>query len=105
MRAVGADRERTHVGSSRPRPLSIFFWVVANTLLFLSLAYFLLGRADLPSFFPHGTATARSDNARDVPMGLIVLFLAGVAASTAHHAQQHRSWLRTRRWHRKHGRA
>jgi hypothetical protein len=78
--------------------------VVANTLVFLAIAYFLLGRGDLPSYFPHAPASLRSDNARDVPMGLIALFLAGVAASIARHAQRRRSWMRTRRWHRKHGR-
>jgi hypothetical protein len=93
-----------HLGAARPRPLAIFLLVVANTLVFLAIAYFLLGRGDLPTFFPHGPASSASDNGRDFPMGLITLFLAGVAASTAVHAQRHRSWMRSRRWHRKHGR-
>ncbi len=101
---MGTDRERVQVGSPRPRPLSIFMLVVANTLVFLAIAYFVVGRADLPSFFPHGPASLQSDDARDVPMGLIMLFLAIAAVSTAHHAQRHRSWMRTRRWHRRHGR-
>jgi hypothetical protein len=101
---VGADRQRAELGSSRPRPLSISLLVVANTLLFLAIAYFFVSRADLPGFFPHGPASLQDDNARDVPMGLIFLFLAAVAAYAARYAQQHRSWFRTRRWHRKHGR-
>jgi hypothetical protein len=93
------------LGSPRPRPLSIFLLVLANTLVFVAIAYFVLRRADLPWYFPHGPASLRGGNARDVPMGLIMLFLASVAAYTAYHAHRHRSWARTHRWHRKHGRA
>jgi hypothetical protein len=102
--AVKADRERVFVDSPRPRPLSIFLVVVANTLVFLAIAYFVLGRGDLPSFFPHGAASPHDPDTRDVPMGLIALFLAASAAYGAHYAQRHRSWMRTKRWHRKHGR-
>jgi hypothetical protein len=79
-------------------------WVVANTLLFVAIAYFVFRRADLPSFFPHAPASLKDADAKDLPMGLIMLLFAALAASTAQYAQRHRSWLRSRRWHRKHGR-
>lgn len=100
-----ADEDRVLIGSPRSRrPLAIFFAVLANTLLFLALAYFLVGRSQLPGFVPHAAAASQSPDANDVPMGVVTLGLAGLALYGAVHAQSHRSWLRTRSWHRKHGR-
>jgi hypothetical protein len=87
-----------------PRTLTIVCAVLANTLLFLALAYFFIGRADLPSYFPHATATSDDPNATDVAMGVFLLGLAGLAVYGAVQSHLHRSWMRTRRWHRKHGR-
>ena len=91
--------------SSRPpRTLTIVCAVLANTFLFLALAYLLVGRAEMPSYFPHAMSTSNDPNATDIPMGVFLLGLAGLALYGAIQSHLHRSWMRTRRWHRKHGR-
>jgi len=87
-----------------PRTLTIVCAVLANTLVFLALAYFLVGRSDMPSYFPHAAAISDDPNAIDIPMGIFLLALAGLALYGAIQSHLHRSWMRTRRWHRKHGR-
>ncbi len=91
-------------GPRPPRTFTIVCLVLANTLLFLSLAYFLVGRADMPSFFPHATSTSEDPNATDIPMAVFLLGLAALSLYGAIQSHLHRSWMRSRRWHRKHGR-
>ncbi len=88
----------------RTRPLALACIVAAQFLVLLAIAYLVLGRADLPSFFPHALGTAARDDATDVPMAAVSLGGAAAMAYGAHYAQTHRSWMRTQRWHRKHGR-
>jgi hypothetical protein len=87
-----------------PRIFTIVCAVLANTLVFLALAYFLVGRADMPSYFPHAASRSSDPNAADIPFGIFLLGLAGLAFYGAIQSHLHRSWMRSRRWHRKHGR-
>ena len=87
-----------------PRIFTIVCAVLANTLIFVAIAYVLVGRADMPSYFPHAASTSNDPNATDIPMALFLLGLAGFAIYGAVQSHLHRSWMRTRRWHRKHGR-
>ncbi len=87
----------------RTRPLAIAFVFVAQVLALVGLAYLVVQRGNLPAFFPHALAADR-DDATDAPMAVICLAAALVALYASRYARRHRSWLRSRNWHRKHGR-
>ena len=72
--------------------------------MILAAAYLLVGRGSLPPFLPHVLGTADREDAIDVPMAFISFGCAVVAVSASQYARAHRSWMRTRAWHRKHGR-
>jgi hypothetical protein len=78
--------------------------VASQVLLFIALAYLLVGRGDLPAFLPHSQRAAMHDDATDLPMAIVTFAGAGALLYASRYAQSHRSWLRTRRWHHKHGR-
>jgi O-antigen/teichoic acid export membrane protein len=87
------------------RPLAAVFLVLANIFVLLAAAYLFLGRADLPTFFPHARAAGQHPTANDAAMAAVMLGCAGALAYASYYARSRRSWLRTHRWHRKHGRA
>ena len=101
-----SERSRTHVVSkSRPtRALVPLFVFVAQCSAIVGCAYLFFGRNDLPWFFPHPAVSSKQPDARDVPMALIAFGFAVLAGYGAYYAKRHRSWLRSARWHRKHGR-
>jgi hypothetical protein len=90
--------------SRRPRTLAVALAVVGGACIILAFAYVAFARAQLPAFLPHGGAAPRGGDSHDLAMGLVVLFPAALALSGARYAQAHRSWVRSRRWHRRHGR-
>jgi len=88
----------------RPRALVLCLNLAGNALLVAGAAYLLLRRSNLPTFFPHARGASRDGSANDVAMAATMFMLAAAAFYTAHYARQHRSWMRTPAWHRKHGR-
>lgn len=84
--------------------LSIAFVVVAQLCVFLAVAYFFVGRGGLPAFLPHARSVPRRDDATDAPMGAVMLGIAVALVYSSYVARVRRSWLRSRSWHRKHGR-
>ena len=101
--AEHSNRERARRGR-RPRALDVSFRVVGHTFVVLGVAYLVLRRADLPTFFPHARGASRADDANDVAMAAVMFMCAAFAFSVARYARRHRSWMRTQAWHRKHGR-
>ena len=90
--------------SPRPRPLAVVFLLAAQLLVIVAAAYLLLGRSELPTFFPHALSTSPAPEAHDIPMAVTALACAMALLHSSHYASTHRSWMRSRRWHRKHGR-
>jgi hypothetical protein len=88
----------------RLRSLTVTFLALTLGFLALALAYWFAGRADLPAFLPHSSGASHAPDANDVPMGAVALLPAGFALCGAHRAHTRRSWMRSREWHRKHGR-
>jgi len=95
------DRTRR---APRARPLSLALKLLGYTFLILGAEYLMLRRADLPGFFPHARGASRSDDGNDTAMAVVLFLVAAFAFYGARYARTHRSWMRTRSWHRKHGR-
>jgi hypothetical protein len=95
---------RDTTATSSWRLLTSVCIVAAQVLVVVAFAYLLIGRADLPGFLPNSSQAGTHDQANDVPMAVVTFACAGALLYAGSYAQSHRSWLRTRRWHRKHGR-
>ena len=99
--------DRAHVRSSRtpaPRPLTALLFVGANVCVIIAVAYFALGRSDLPSFLPHAQAASHDADAHDFGMAAIAFGCAIAFLYAGNYSRTHRSWLRSRSWNRRHGR-
>ena len=84
--------------------MATVLFIGANVFVVIACAYLLLGRSDLPAFFPHAQRASHDADAHDLGMAAITFGIAVGFLYAGNYARTHRSWLRSRSWNRKHGR-
>ena len=103
--SAAVDQMSVPVNRARPpRPLAALLFIGANVFVVVACAYFMLGRGDLPAFFPHAQSASHRAEANDIGMAAIALGIAIAFLYGANYARTHRSWLRSKSWNRRHGR-